>query len=77
MDRGESEEDGSIRFPVDELRRLSETYGSATIFEPQSDIGKRDSSTGNSVSPTLPAPEKKLTLFALRLAIFEKAATCL
>ncbi|KAG6758920.1 hypothetical protein POTOM_035383 [Populus tomentosa] len=77
MDRGVSEEDGSIRFPVDELRRLSETYGSATIFEPQSDIGKRDSSTGNSVSPTLPAPEKKLTLFALRLAIFEKAATCL
>ncbi|CAK7332975.1 unnamed protein product [Dovyalis caffra] len=78
MDRGISAEDGSIRLPVDELRRLSETYGSATIFEPQSGIEKKDSSVGNSVSPTLPAvraPEKKLTLFALRLGIFEKAAT--
>ncbi|KAJ6323496.1 hypothetical protein OIU76_010909 [Salix suchowensis] len=80
MDRGVQEEDGSIRLPVDELRRASETYGSATIFEPRRCIGKRDSGSGNSVSPTspaVPAPEKKLTLFALRLAIFEKAATCL
>ncbi|KAJ6688854.1 hypothetical protein OIU85_005297 [Salix viminalis] len=60
MDRGVSAEDGSIRLPVDELRRLSENFGSATIFEPQS---------------AARAPEKKLTLFALRVAIFEKAAT--
>ncbi|OWM78515.1 hypothetical protein CDL15_Pgr016239 [Punica granatum] len=70
---------------------MSEAAGSSgtgpTIFEPQySGIEKRDSSnTNNSVSPSprLPssscqpirAPEKKLTLFALRLAVFEKAAT--
>ncbi|KAL9363925.1 hypothetical protein Peur_041798 [Populus x canadensis] len=78
MDRGVSAEDGSIRLPVDELRRLSESYGSATIFEPQSGIENRDSGNGDFLSPTLPAvraPEKKLTLFALRVAIFEKAAT--
>ncbi|KAK3417675.1 hypothetical protein EUGRSUZ_H03622 [Eucalyptus grandis] len=49
-----------------------------TIFEPRTSAGRRDGSSGNSVSPTLhsvPAPEKKLTLFALRLAILEKAAT--
>ncbi|KAF9678069.1 hypothetical protein SADUNF_Sadunf08G0173600 [Salix dunnii] len=78
MDRGVSAEDGSIRLPVDELRRLSENFGSATIFEPQSGKENRDSGNGNFASPTLPAaraPEKKLTLFALRVAIFEKAAT--
>ncbi|EEF45413.1 uncharacterized protein LOC8261488 [Ricinus communis] len=73
--------DGSICLQVVELRRLSETYGSsATIFEPRSSIEKRDSTT-TSASPTTPttpgihAPEQKLTLFALRLAVFEKAAT--
>ncbi|KAJ4847239.1 hypothetical protein Tsubulata_004644 [Turnera subulata] len=79
MDRGKSKEDGSIHLQVVELQRLSESYGSTTIFEPQSSIEKRDSSIANSVSPTevaaVRAPEKKLTLFALRLAIFEKAAT--
>ncbi|KAJ6911706.1 hypothetical protein NC652_022094 [Populus alba x Populus x berolinensis] len=47
MDRGVSAEDGSIRLPVDELRRLSESYGSATIFEPQSGIENRDSGNGD------------------------------
>ncbi|CAI0466517.1 unnamed protein product [Linum tenue] len=92
METGKSaEEEGSnhsIHLQVVELRRLSEIYGSssATIFEPQgSGVGgveKRDSSTANSVSPTVmnpaaTAPEKKLTLFALRLAVLEKAATSL
>ncbi|KAK3417676.1 hypothetical protein EUGRSUZ_H03623 [Eucalyptus grandis] len=48
------------------------------MFELQNSAGTRDRSSGNSVSPTLPAvsaPEKKLTLFALRLAVFEKTAT--
>ncbi|KAK2646870.1 hypothetical protein Ddye_022065 [Dipteronia dyeriana] len=81
MDRGTStDDDGSIRLQVFELRRLSEACGSSnTIFEPQSGIEKRDSSNADSVSPTtvpaVRAPEKKLTLFALRLAILEKAAT--
>ncbi|KAJ6430654.1 hypothetical protein OIU84_021945 [Salix udensis] len=39
MDRGVLAEDGSIRLPVDELRRLSENFGSTTIFEPQSATG--------------------------------------
>ncbi|KAJ9154390.1 hypothetical protein P3X46_027732 [Hevea brasiliensis] len=80
MDTGKSAvNDGSICLPVVELRRLSETYGSGgTIFEPRSSIEKRDSAANSaSTTPTTPvrAPEKKLTLFALRLAVFEKAAT--
>ncbi|KAJ4722338.1 ARM repeat superfamily protein [Melia azedarach] len=80
MDRGTStEDDGSIYLHAVELQRLSETAGSSTtIFEPQDSIGKRESSNASSFSPTIPtirAPEKKLTLFALRLAVLEKAAT--
>ncbi|KAL5782456.1 hypothetical protein ACOSP7_007485 [Xanthoceras sorbifolium] len=81
MDRGTStDDDGSVRLQVFELRRMSEAGGSgSTIFEPQSSIEKRDStSNADSESPTtaaVRAPEKKLTLFALRLAILEKAAT--
>ncbi|XP_021290733.1 uncharacterized protein LOC110421456 [Herrania umbratica] len=37
MDRGRSlEDDGSVRLQINELRKLSETCGSNTIFEPQS-----------------------------------------
>ncbi|XP_040995437.1 uncharacterized protein LOC121241638 [Juglans microcarpa x Juglans regia] len=81
MDRGNSAEDkGSIHLQIAELQKLGETSSSSgtTIFEPQSSIEKRDSSNVDSVPPTLPAvraPEKKLTLFALRLAVLEKAAT--
>ncbi|KAF2287821.1 hypothetical protein GH714_002831 [Hevea brasiliensis] len=72
-------ENGSICLQVVELRRLSETnyISDASIFEPRSSMEKSDS-TGNSVSPTntpVRATEKKLTLFALRLAVFEIAAT--
>lgn len=74
-----TDDDGSIHLNVLELPTLSETAGSSTtIFEPQSSNGKGDSSNASSVSPMTPvvrAPEKKLTLFALRLAILEKTAT--
>jgi len=75
------EGEGSIHVEVDELQRmrLSETISiGTTMFEPRglSSIDKFDSnSTVNSVSPTTSAPEKKLTLFALQLAVLEKAAT--
>ncbi|KAJ6771039.1 ARMADILLO-TYPE FOLD PROTEIN-RELATED [Salix koriyanagi] len=73
-------------FTADEVSLLQESSLSciskdkSCTAEGGSNPEKRDSGAGNSVSPTspaVPAPEKKLTLFALRLAIFEKAATCL
>ncbi|OMO55046.1 Armadillo [Corchorus capsularis] len=79
MDRGSSlEDDGSVRVQINGLRRFSETSGSNTIFEPQPQTspGPRESTAESGYSaPAVRAPEKKLTLFALRLAIFEKAAT--
>ncbi|XP_057956829.1 uncharacterized protein LOC131150239 isoform X2 [Malania oleifera] len=81
MDSGKSMEgEGSIHLQIVELKKLSETRSAGTtIFEPQSSIEKRDSSNTNYASPRagLPvrAPEKNLTLFALRLAVLEKAAT--
>ncbi|XP_012573488.1 uncharacterized protein [Cicer arietinum] len=76
------EGEGSIHIQVGEVQRLSETGSSnTTMFEPRglSSIEKLESdSTANSVSPTISingAPEKKLTLFALQLAMLEKAAT--
>ncbi|CAB4262877.1 unnamed protein product [Prunus armeniaca] len=71
-----AEGEGSIHLQIDGLHRLNEARSADnTIFEPQSSIEKRDSSSATSVGPTTPAPEKKLTLFALRLAVLEKAAT--
>ncbi|TQD84014.1 hypothetical protein C1H46_030464 [Malus baccata] len=61
--------------------RLNETSSAMTntMFEPQNSIEKTDSSTAASVGPLtaqpVPAPEKKLTIFALRLAMLEKTAT--
>ncbi|CAA2957938.1 uncharacterized protein LOC111371455 [Olea europaea subsp. europaea] len=83
MDPGESniESDGNVHLQISELNaRLSETGSvSPAIFEPQtcSDV-TNNSSTADSVSrmrPAILAPEKKLTLFALRLALLEKAAS--
>ncbi|KAJ1405640.1 Armadillo-type fold [Sesbania bispinosa] len=76
--RPSGEVEGRIHLQVGELQRLSET--GSTMFEPRglSSIEKLDSDTANSVSPTtsaVRAPEKKLTLFALQLAVLEKAAT--
>ncbi|GLT97899.1 hypothetical protein SLE2022_154410 [Rubroshorea leprosula] len=71
------EEDGSVRLQVLDLRRISEACASNTMFEPQSSVEKRESNAESVSSTTsnLRAPEKKLTLFALRLSIFEKTAT--
>ncbi|PSR85186.1 Armadillo-type fold protein [Actinidia chinensis var. chinensis] len=75
MDHGQDTEDrGSVHLQIDELGDSG-----PTIFEPQSSIDTKNSSNSNWVpSPSRPpvlAPEKKLTLFALRLAVLEKAAT--
>ncbi|XP_043720952.1 uncharacterized protein LOC122668454 [Telopea speciosissima] len=64
---------GGIRLPID--NKLSDNWGSGgtdTIFEPQ-----RDSSSAEpgSSRTTVNAPEKKLTLFALQVAVLEKMAT--
>ncbi|KAK6913865.1 hypothetical protein RJ641_021186 [Dillenia turbinata] len=83
MDGGDSTEgegSGKIHLPIAELSKLTEYRNSAsTIFAPHSSsIEKRDSSNANSVSPSrqaIRAPEKKLTLFALHLAVLEKVAT--
>ncbi|KAI4304104.1 hypothetical protein MLD38_039660 [Melastoma candidum] len=65
-----------IQLPIQMQREIQ--ISPPTIFMPQNTIAKREGSNGSSVSrvlPSVPAPEKKLTLFALRLAILEKAAT--
>ncbi|KHN37554.1 hypothetical protein glysoja_007257 [Glycine soja] len=76
------EGEGSVHIQVAELHRLSETSKTSTMFEPRglSSIEKRDSDAADNYSfssATARAPEKKLTLFALRLAVLEKAATSL
>ncbi|KAL3812727.1 hypothetical protein ACJIZ3_013995 [Penstemon smallii] len=80
MDRISSpiESENNIQLQISELNaRLSNaTSNNPTIFEPQTRTKK--SSTAKSASITRPpvrAPEKKLTLFALRLAILEKTAS--
>ncbi|XP_043708148.1 uncharacterized protein LOC122657497 [Telopea speciosissima] len=75
-------DEGIIRLQID--YKLSDNWGSGstTIFEPRRQvvdrIETRDSSnadTNSSSRPTVQAPEKKLTLFALQLAVLEKMAT--
>ncbi|KAF8021339.1 hypothetical protein BT93_G1697 [Corymbia citriodora subsp. variegata] len=78
-DKNSVEGQSSIHLDIPQHQKKNEIIISpATIFEPQTSAGRKDRSCGNSVSPTLqavPAPEKELTLFALRLAVLEKAAT--
>ncbi|KNA08539.1 hypothetical protein SOVF_161740, partial [Spinacia oleracea] len=78
-DASPKEADGSVHLQISEMKRLSDAYSqSTTIFEPEnnSSNGYRGSSAEPpAVDHSVPAPEKKLTLFALRLAILEKAAT--
>lgn len=80
------EDQTSIQVQISDLQyRLSDTLSpNTTMFEPQNsaiDIDPRDSSascrgSGDRKKPTaIRAPEKKLTLFALRLAVLEKSAT--
>ncbi|XP_028758356.1 uncharacterized protein LOC114717391 [Neltuma alba] len=73
---------GSTDLQGGKLTRLSETSSTGTtMFEPHGirSIEKGESSIpADSVSSSclaVKAPEKKLTLFALQLAVFEKAAT--
>ncbi|KAF8038089.1 hypothetical protein BT93_B0828 [Corymbia citriodora subsp. variegata] len=77
--RNSLESEGSVKLQISELCRLGDACSSGTtIFEPRNSIEKRDSSNAESVNSgklAFRAPEKKLTLFALRLAVFEKAAT--
>ncbi|KAF5759691.1 putative armadillo-like helical protein [Helianthus annuus] len=73
MDKQKSTE--SVHLPIDYL--ISQT---PAIFEPQSSIETAASTSSNTPSVSGPrqanrAPEKRLTLFALRLAVLEKAAT--
>lgn len=53
------------------------SWGSSTFFQPQREPSEHTptGSGSGSIDPAVPAPEKKLTLFALRLAILEKAAS--
>ncbi|RWR76644.1 UPF0481-like protein [Cinnamomum micranthum f. kanehirae] len=74
----------SVRLHIDEQmsspKQRSDNWDSI-MFEPQREIndtgGKNDSNTnsGSSERHTDYAPEKKLTIFALRLAILEKSAS--
>ncbi|CAH2054866.1 unnamed protein product [Thlaspi arvense] len=83
------EDDRSIRLQILELQKLEEARASSdTVLEFRNSVEKRDSgetADAASVSSAIafhrssssPAPEQKLTLLALRLAILEKIATCL
>ncbi|GAB2295146.1 hypothetical protein Dimus_029320 [Dionaea muscipula] len=77
MEKGNSAEGaGNVTLQIQELKRLSDAY--TTVFEPRVSVEKRESSAENSStsgSNNVRAPEKKLTLFALRLAVLEKSAT--
>lgn len=83
MDPKPSPKDGdSVHLPIFELERklCDAEIISPTRFEPQtfSELDTQTCSTVNSASvnqPPIRAPEKKLTLFALRLAVLEKAAS--
>ncbi|XP_074304687.1 uncharacterized protein LOC141639467 [Silene latifolia] len=80
-----SSDDGDVQLNMNDLKRLSDAYTqSITIFEPQTNSNessneKRDSSSATRPTTSRPglvrAPEKRLTLFALRLAVLEKIAT--
>ncbi|KAG5560053.1 hypothetical protein RHGRI_003367 [Rhododendron griersonianum] len=71
MDHGQDTEEGieSLRLQIED----------PTIFEPQNSIDTENFTSNVNPDPpsgpTAHAPEKKLTLFALRLAVLEKTAT--
>ncbi|KAK9084031.1 hypothetical protein Scep_030502 [Stephania cephalantha] len=74
------ERGGCIRLQIiEQNKQQSDNWGSSILFEPQrlaSDpISEADG--GTSRRPAVQAPEKKLTLFALRLAVLEKMASSL
>ncbi|KAJ4957157.1 hypothetical protein NE237_013940 [Protea cynaroides] len=70
------EGDGSIRIQIG--NKLTETWGSigSSIHTPHSIYTPVGENVNNAeAEPTVNAPEKKLTLFALQLAVLEKMAT--
>ncbi|KAJ3670789.1 hypothetical protein LUZ60_008215 [Juncus effusus] len=68
-----------ISHPVITTHRLTSGAGSDTFFEPNLQDGREQTPQGsndNSLQRTkISAPEKRLTLFALRLAVLEKTAS--
>ncbi|WZZ63032.1 hypothetical protein YC2023_063139 [Brassica napus] len=81
------DDDRSIHLQVFELHKLEEARGSSdTVLDFRNSVEKGDSGETADATPASSAiafhrssspPEQKLTLFALRLAIIEKVATCL
>ncbi|KAF9618351.1 hypothetical protein IFM89_000986 [Coptis chinensis] len=75
--------DGSFRVQIVEQKTPSDNWGSSNIFEPTEATDPMENKDGSVAGPaprgsrTMRVPEKKLTLFALRLAILEKIATSL
>lgn len=82
---GKDEDGGTVCLEVFELTKMSGACSSGdtpqtSSFTPLRSIDKGDSNNSNSVClvrPNVSAPEKQLTIFALRLAVLEKAATSL
>nr|GEU78483.1 armadillo-type fold protein [Tanacetum cinerariifolium] len=72
--RTSTESQGSVHLPIHNLSPLKRN---TSLFEPQTSTANSSSQTpfSKQTQPLSKAPEKKLTLFALRLAILEKAAT--
>jgi len=81
MDHSGTAQEESVHVQIGEIKNISDDVQpeSASIFEPRlSSIGRRESDDAffyPALRPAVRAPEKKLTLFALRLAILEKSAT--
>ncbi|KAJ0599730.1 putative armadillo-like helical protein [Helianthus annuus] len=81
--RTSMESQGSVHLPITDLSPQISTQiqrKKTTIFDPQTSMETTQSSNINTTQFSRQkqlsrAPEKKLTLFALRLAILEKAAT--
>lgn len=68
---------GSFSLKIPNLKKHSDVFSPATIFAPQHRGYHVQKARPDELPAGFPfnAPEKKLTLFALRLAILEKAAT--
>ncbi|XP_057546582.1 uncharacterized protein LOC130825397 [Amaranthus tricolor] len=75
--RFEAEDRDSVQLTISDLKRLSDAYTqSSTMFEPGTSTNEdKNIADGCAHNPAVPAPEKRLTLFALRLAILEKSAS--
>lgn len=81
FDHGQSKEVENTSIHLEIIQHPStgdftkDSWGSSNFFEPQREPSERTPTGSRSRDAAVPAPEKKLTLFALRLAILEKAAS--